>query len=80
MEADEFRIRQKLTSRVNTASKQEAEGIHSVTDATKSTIQKSTDTVKTDFVTSALHYIGYLLDRTLRQPCLNSDFVKGLAA
>ena len=80
MSVEEFLIRQKLTSKVNTASKQKSEGIHSGTEATPATIQKTADTVKTNFVTSALQYIGYLLDVTLRQSGLNSDIVKGLAA
>ena len=76
-DADEFLIRQKLTSKVNTASKQKAEGIHSGTEASQTTIQKTSET---DFVTSALHYFGYLLDEFLRQSGFNSDIVKGLAA
>ena len=80
MDADEFLIRHKLTSRINTASKQKAEGVHSGTGATQSVIQMTADAVKADFVTSVLHYIGYLLDVTLRQSDLNSDIVKGLAA
>ena len=80
MEADEFLVRQKLTSRVNTASKQKAKGSHSGTCASQSTIQKTADTVKTDFVTSVLHYIGYLLGITLGQSDLNSDIVNGLVA
>ena len=80
MRVDEFLIRQKLTLKVNTASKQKAEGIHSGTDASPSVIQKTAETVKTSFVTSAFQYIGYLFDATLRQSGLNSDIVKGLAA
>ena len=81
MEVDEFfRIRQKLTLKVNTASKQKAEGIHSGTDASPSVVQKMAETVKTNFVTSAFQYIGFLLDATRRQSGLNSDIVKGLAA
>ena len=63
--ADEFLIRQKLTSKVITASKQKAEGIHSGTRDKHSTIPKTS--VKFDFTTSALHYIGYLLDELPRQ-------------
>ena len=80
MAAEEFLVLQKLTSKVNIASKQKSEGIHSGTDAKPATIQKTADTVKTDFVNSSLQYIGYLLDTTLRQSELNSDIVKGLAA
>ena len=80
MSVDEFLIRQKLTLKVNTASKQKTEGIHSGIDASPSVIQKAADAVKTNFVTSAFQYIGYLLDTTLRQSGLNSDIVKGLAA
>ena len=75
-DADEFLIRQKLTSKMNIAGKQKAEGIHCGTGASHTTIQKTSDTVESDFVTSALHYLGYLLDELLRQ----SDIVKGLAA
>ena len=77
---DEFLIRQKLTVRVNTASKQKAKGIHSGTDASQSVIQRTAETVTTNFVTSAFQYIGYLLDASLRQSGLNSDISKGLAA
>ena len=75
MSVDEFLIRQKLTLKVNTASKQKTEGIHSGIDASPSVIQKAADAVKSNFVTSAFQYIGYLLDTTLRQSGLNSDIV-----
>ena len=80
MTTEEFLARQKFTNKVNTASKQKSEGIHSGTGATPATIQKTADTVKTDFVNSALQYIGYLLETTLRHSGLISDHVKGLAA
>ena len=80
MEVDEFLIRQKLTSNVNTASQQKAGVIHSGTDASLSVVQETAETVKTNFVTSAFQYIGFLLDATFRQSGLNSDVVKGLAA
>ena len=76
---DEFLIRQKPASKVNTASKQKAEGIHSGTGAVHSTFQKTTKTVKSDFTTSSLQYLGYLFDELQRQSGLNSDIVKGLA-
>ena len=53
MGVEEFLIRQKLTLKVNTAIKQKAEGFHSGTDASPSVIQKTAETVKTNFVTSA---------------------------
>ena len=80
MEADEFFVRQKFNSRVNTASKQKDEGIHSGTGASPSTNQKTADTVKIDFVTSALHFFSYLLEITLRQSDRKSDIVKGFVA
>ena len=80
MGVDEFLVRLKLTQKVSTASKQKAEGIHSGSDSSPSVIQKTTETVKTSFATSACQYIGYLLDTILRQSGLNSDIVKGLAA
>ena len=67
MAVDELLVRQKLTQKVNTASKQKAEGIHSGTDSPPSAIQKTTETVKTSFATNAYQYIGYLLDAILRQ-------------
>ena len=80
MGVDEFLVRQKLTQKVSTASKQKAEGIHSGSDSSPSVIQKTTETVKTSFATSACQYVGYLLDTILRQSGLNSDIVKRLAA
>ena len=46
MGVDEFLVRQKLTQKVNTASKQKAERIHSGSDSPPSAIQKTTETVK----------------------------------
>ena len=79
-DADEFLIRRKLTNGVNIAGKQKARGINSGTGASHALIQKKTETEKADFVTCALHYLGYLLDELLRQSGLHSDIVKRLAA
>ena len=80
MEIDEFLFRQKLTNKVNSASIEKTDDIHSITGATQATIQNTADTVKADFVISGLRYISYLLDEVLRQYGHTMDILKGLAA
>ena len=80
MPADEFSIRLKMTKKVSSASKPMAEGGHSGKRTERALIQKTADTIKSEFVQGGLSHIQLLIDEVLRQTVFSTNIVKGLAA
>ena len=80
MDDEEFLIRLKIVSRVATASNLKAVGLHFNKKSSKAAIDRTAETAKSDFVTSAKDYIKYLLSGVLQHTGLSSDLIKGLAA
>ena len=79
MPADELLMRLKVTNKVSSASKRNAEGVHSGKRAERALIQKTADTINSEFVRNALSYIQFLIGEVLRQPGFSTNIVKGLA-
>ena len=80
MTLGEFLIRLNVTNKVSTASKRKPEGVHSGKRSERVLIQKTTDTIRSEFIQDALSYIQHLIGEILRQTGLSSDIIKELAA
>ena len=80
MKDDEFLVRLKMTNKVTAASNLKAAGLHFNKKSSKSVIDKTADSAKSDFITSAKKYIEHLLRGVLQHTGLSSDIIKGLAA
>ena len=80
MKVDEFLVRLKMTNKVAAASNLKAAGLHFNKKSSKAVIDKTADSAKSDFITSAKKYIEHLLRAVLQHTGLSSDIVKGLAA
>ena len=76
MTEEDFLVRLNMTNKVNVASKQKSEGVHSG----KRVDQKTTTTMRSEFTQDALKYIQYLIGEVLKQTGLSSYLIKGLAA
>ena len=79
-EAEDFLIRVKLSSKVPSASKIEAEGLLVGKKPDKATIQKTVIEVRNDIVQEALSFIRHMIEGVLHQLGLNSLLVQGFAA
>ena len=77
---DEYLVRLKLSSRVGTASKTRAEGMHFGKKSERQAIHATTETVKTAFVKGSQQYIQFLINEVLKRTGLTSNIVKGLVA
>ena len=77
---DEFLIRLNMSNKVTTASKRKAEGVHSGKRVERAILQKTTDTIKFEFVQDGLQYLQCLIREVLLQAGLSSNIIKGLAA
>ena len=77
---DEFLIRLNISNKVTTASKRKAEGVHSGKRVERAILQKTTDTIKSEFVQDGLQYLQSLIREVLQQAGLSSNIIKGLAA
>ena len=80
MDDEDFLIRLKIVSRVAAASNLKAAGLHFNKNSSKAAIDKTAETAKSDFVTSAKDYIKFLLSGILQHTGLSSDLIKELAA
>ena len=80
MPQEEFLIRLKMTNKVSSASKRKSEGVHSGKRTERALIQKTADTIKSEFVQEGLSYVQYLINEVLRQAGLSFKSVKWLAA
>ena len=78
--SDEFLTRLNMKNKVTKTSKQRSEGVHSGKNADKSTVQKTAESVKNDFVQDCQNYLQFLIGGVLRQAGLCSNLVRGLAA
>ena len=80
LSGEEFLIRLNMSNKVTTASKRKAEGVHSGKRIERAILQKTTDTIKAEFVQDGLQYLQCLIGEFLRQAGLSSNIIKGLAA
>ena len=80
MKDDEFLVRLKMTNKVTAASNLKAAGLHFNKKSSKAVIDKTSDSAKSHFITSAKKYIEHLLRGVLQHTGLSSDIIKGLAA
>ena len=80
MSGEEFVLRLKLPNKVPAASKDNAEGLYFGKKSECAAIQKTTSTVKTEFVDGAFHYIQYRINEVLRQTGLSANIIRRLAA
>ena len=80
LSGEEFLIRLNMSNKVTTASKRKAEGVHSGKRVERAILQKTTDTIKAEFVQDGLQYLQCLIGEVLRQTGLSSNIIKGLAA
>ena len=81
MTGEEFLIRFNMTTnKVSAASKQKTEGVHSGKRVDRALIQKTADTIKSEFVQDGLCIYSTWFCEALRQTGLSSKIVKGLAA
>ena len=80
MTAGEFLVRLNMTNKVASACKRKAEGVHSGKRSDRALVQKTAETIKTEFVQDAMAYLKHLLSEVLRQAGLSSNIIKGLAA
>ena len=80
MKDDDFLVRLKMTNKVTAASNLKAAGLHFNKKSSKAVIDKTADSAKFDFITSAKKYIEHLLRGVLLHNGLSSDIIKGLAA
>ena len=69
-----------MTNKVASACKRKAEGVHSGKRSDRALVQKTAETIKTEFVQDAMAYLKHLLSEVLRQAGLSSNIIKGLAA
>ena len=69
-----------MSNKVTTASKRKTEGVHSRKRIERAILQKTTDTIKAEFVQDGLQYLQCLIGEVLRQAGLSSNILKGLAA
>ena len=76
----EFLIRLNISNKVTTASKRKAEGVHSGKRVERAILQRTTDTIKSEFVQDGLQYLQSLIREVLQQAGLSSNIIKGLAA
>ena len=80
LSGEEFLIRFNMSKNVATASKRNAEGVHSGKRIEKAILQKTADTIKAEFVQHGLQYLQCFIGEVLRQAGLNSNIIKRLAA
>ena len=80
MAPEEFFIQLQMSKKVSTACKRKSEGVHSGKRSERFLIQKTADTIKSEFVQDMLSYVQHLTSEVLRQTELSSKFIKGLAA
>ena len=79
MDDEDFLVRLKIASKVTTASNLKAAGLFNKK-SSKAAINKTSETAKSDFVSSVKDFIKFLLSGVLQHTELGSDLVKGLAA
>ena len=81
MAAEEFlRVQVRMMNKMASASKRKAEGVHSGKRTELALIQKTADTIKSEFIQDGQPYIQFVISEALRQTELSSNIVKGLAA